>query len=94
MSIQERKSGRLFVSPVWNDQGMKDLSGTKTRQFFFSYVCNSKIIKELFAHTLNRITVRVRRVSSTAAVVNAELIDWLRREQKKKTTRNEETRRE
>ena len=91
MSIQERKSGRLFVSRGWNDQGMKDLSGTKTRQSFFSYVCNSKIIKELFASTLNRITASVRCVCSTAVVVNAKLLDWLRREQIKKTMRNAET---
>ena len=47
------------------------------------------MIKELFAPTLNRITVMVRCVSSMAVVVNAEL-DWLRRE---KTERNGEERR-
>ena len=52
---------------------------------FFSYVCNSKIIKEMLAPTLNRIAVRVKCVSSTAVVVNAELLDRLRREQTKKT---------
>ena len=45
------------------------------------------MIIELFASTLNRITAIVRCVSS----VNAELLDWLRREQTQKTMRNEET---
>ena len=42
------------------------------------------MIIELFASTLNRITAIVRCVSS----VNAELLDWLRREQTQKTMRN------
>ena len=46
----------------------------KIRHIFFSYVCNSKTIKELFASTLNGITVRVKCVSSTIAVLNARLV--------------------
>ena len=40
---------------------------------FFSYVCNSKTIKELSASTLNGITARVRCVSSMIVVLNAKL---------------------
>ena len=39
---------------------------------FFSYVCNSKKIKELFASTLNGITASVRCVSSMIVVLNAK----------------------
>ena len=39
----------------------------------FSYVCNDKKIKELFASTLNRITTSVRCVSSIRVVLNAKL---------------------
>ena len=46
----------------------------KIRHIFFSYVCNCKTIKELFASTLNGITVRVKCVSSTIAVLNARLV--------------------
>ena len=45
----------------------------------FSFVCNSKKIKELFVPNLNGITARVRCVSSTTVVVNAKLHDRLRR---------------
>ena len=40
---------------------------------FFSYVCNGKRIKELFASTLDRITASVRCVSSIIVVLNAKL---------------------
>ena len=50
----------------------------------FSYVCNSKKIKELFAPTLNKITARDRCVSFTTVVANAQLFDWLRRMRTKK----------
>ena len=38
---------------------------------FFSYVCNDKKIKELFASTLDRIPISVRCVSSMKIVSNA-----------------------
>ena len=38
---------------------------------FFSYVCNGKKIKELFASTLDRIPISVRCVSSMIVVSNA-----------------------
>ena len=44
----------------------------ETRQ----YVCNSKTIKELFALTLDGITVRVRCVSSTTVAQIAKSLDW------------------
>ena len=44
-------------------------TGTKTRQIFFSYVCNGKGIEELFASALNGITASVRCVSSITPVV-------------------------
>ena len=39
---------------------------------FFSYVCNGKKIKELFASTLDRIPISVRCVSSMILVLNAK----------------------
>ena len=49
------------------------LTGTETWQFFFSYVCHGKKIKELFDSTLNRITASVRCVSFIIVVLNAKL---------------------
>ena len=40
---------------------------------FFSYVCNDKKIKELFASTFNGITASVRCASSMIVVLNAKL---------------------
>ena len=40
---------------------------------FFSYVCNGKKIKKLFASTSNGITVSVGCVSSIIIVLNAKL---------------------
>ena len=57
------------------DQGVIDSIGMETRRYFFSYVCNSKKIKELFASILNSIAVSVRWVSSTQVVLNAKLAD-------------------
>ena len=39
---------------------------------FFSYVCNGKKIKELFASTLDRTPISVRCVSSIIVVLNAK----------------------
>ena len=39
---------------------------------FFSYVCNGKKIKELFASTLNRIPASVSCVSAMIVVLNAK----------------------
>ena len=40
---------------------------------FFSYVCNGKKFKELFASTLNGVTASVRYVSSMIVVPNGKL---------------------
>ena len=40
---------------------------------FFSYVCNGKTIKELFAFTLNGSTASVRCMSSIIVVLNVKL---------------------
>ena len=62
---------------------------------FFSYVCNSKIIKELFSSTLNGITACVRCVSSIIVVLNAKLTRFVAAHaNKKKTVRNDKARRE
>ena len=59
---------------------------------FFSYVCNSKKIKELFASTLDRIPVSVRCVSSMTVVLNAKFSLLLAAHANKKTGRTEEAR--
>ena len=41
---------------------------------FFSYVCNGKKIKELFAPTLNGNPTSVRCVSSIIVVLNAKFV--------------------
>ena len=40
---------------------------------FFSYVCNDKKIKELFASTLDRIPISVRCVSSMIVVLYTKI---------------------
>ena len=59
----------------------------------FSYVCNGKKIKELFASTLNGIPASVRCVSSMIVVLNATFARLLAA-QTTKTVRNEEARQE
>ena len=44
---------------------------------FFSYVCNGKKIKELFASTLDRMPISVRCVSSMIVVLNAKLTELI-----------------
>ena len=50
---------------------------------FFSYVCNGKKIKELFAYTLDRIPISVRCVSSMIAVLTINFRCCVRRTQTK-----------
>ena len=59
---------------------------------FFSYVCNGKKIKELFASTLDRIPISVRCVSSMIVVLNAKFALLLATHANKKTVRTEEAR--
>ena len=59
---------------------------------FFSYVCNGKKIKELFASTLDGIPVSVRCVSSIIVVLNAKFILLRATHSNKKPVRTEEAR--
>ena len=59
---------------------------------FFSYVCNGKKIKELFASTLDRIPISVRCVSSMIVVPNAKFALFLAAHATKYTMRTEEAR--
>ena len=52
------------------NQGIIDMNRNSAN--FFSYVCNGKKIKELFASTLDRIPISVRCVSSMIVVLNAK----------------------
>ena len=54
-------------------QGIINMNRNGNSANFFSYVCNGKKIKELFASTLNEITASVRCVSSIIVVLNAKL---------------------
>ena len=58
-------------------QGIIHMNRNGNLAIFFSYVCNGKNIKELFASTLNGIAASVTCVSSTLAVLNARSPDWL-----------------
>ena len=54
------------------NQGIIDMNRNGNLANFFSYVCNGKKIKELFASSLNRITASVRYVPSIIVVLNAK----------------------
>ena len=53
-------------------QGIINMNRNGNSAIFFSYVCNGKKIKELFASTLDRIPISVRCRSSMIAVSNAK----------------------
>ena len=72
-------------------QGIINCKGTETWQFLFSYVCNDKTIKELFASTLNGITAGVRCVSSMIVILYAKFTRLLAAHANKKD--NEKRRR-
>ena len=60
---------------------------------FFSYVCNDKKIKELFASTLDGIPIiPVRSVSSMIVVLNAKLTRLIAAHANKKEKRRSPTR--
>ena len=92
--IKERlivvKSGHQSCSAV--TQGIIDMNWNGNSANFFSYVCNSKKIKELFAFTLDRIPISVKCVSFMIFVLNLNLPYYLRRTQTKNTARTEEVR--
>ena len=75
-------------------QGIININRNENSVNFFSYVCNSKKIKELFASTLNGIPASVRCVSSMIVVLNDKFADYLRCRRTKKTVRNEKARQE
>ena len=57
----------------WFSQGIIDMNRNGNSAKFFSYVCNGKKNKRLFASTLNGIPISVRCVSSMIVVLNAKL---------------------
>ena len=59
---------------------------------FFSYVCNGKKSKELFASTLNGIPISVRCLSSMIVVINGKFASLLAAHANKKAVRTEEAR--
>ena len=59
---------------------------------FFSYVCNGKKIKELFASTLDRIPISVRCVSFMIDVLNAKFALLRAAQANKNTVGTEEVR--
>ena len=59
---------------------------------FFSFVCNGKKIKELFASTLDRIPISVRCVFSIIVVLNDKFALLLAAHANKNTIRTEEAR--
>ena len=61
---------------------------------FFSYVCNDKKSKELFASFLNGIPISVICVSSMIFVFNAKFSRLLAAHTNKKPVRTDETRQE
>ena len=71
-------------------QGIINMNRNGNSANFFSYVCNGKKIKELFASALNGIAISVRCVSSMIVVLNAKFARLLT--QTKKTVRTEEAR--
>ena len=73
------------------DQGIINMNRNGNSAIFFSYVCNGKKIKELFASILNRKPASVKCVSSMIVVLNAKFVRLLAA---KKTVRNEEARQE
>ena len=65
MFIFKSASQRESLSKIKaSEQGIIDMNRNENSANFFSYVCNSKKIKELFASTLDRIPISVRCVSS------------------------------
>ena len=61
---------------------------------FFSYVCNGKKIKELFASTLNEIAASVRCVSSIIVVLNTKLTRLIAAHANNKHSEKQKVRRE
>ena len=77
--------------PCNGNQGIINMNRNGNLANFFSYVCNGKKIKELFASTLNEIPAVVRCVSSMIIILNATFARLLEAHANiKKTERKEE----
>ena len=61
----------------WSKQGIINMNRNGNSTNFFSYVCNGKKIKELFASTLNRKPASVKCVSFMIVVLNAKFVRLL-----------------
>ena len=68
----EKKKGDNSKTRVSTHQGIINMNRNGNSAIFFSYVCNGKSIKELFASTLNGIPISVRCVSSMIVVLYAK----------------------
>ena len=75
-------------------QGIIDMNRNGNSANFFSYVCNGKKIKELFASTLNGITASVRCVHSIIVVLNAKLTRLIAAHTNKNHSEKQKVRRE
>ena len=83
----------MYVSCVLlNLVSIKCFSVRNKSANFFSYVCNGKKVKELFASTLNGVTASVRCVSSIIVVLNAKLTRLIAAPQTQRTVRNKKVR--
>ena len=63
-------SRQLHLCSVYY-QGIINMNRNRNSANFFSYVCNDKKIKELFASILNGTPISVRFVPSMKVVLNA-----------------------
>ena len=72
MAISNKKLEKSECFPVFSNASFnKELQTNRNGNsaIFLSYVCNGKIIEELFASTLNGVTASVRCVSSSMFVI-------------------------
>ena len=94
--VHDEESGwsRLTLKLSVIDQRIINMNRNGNSANLFSYVCNDKKIKELFASSLNRITASVRCVSSIIVVLNAKLIRLIAVHANRNPVRNKKARRE
>ena len=85
------KGDNSHIQTVYS-QGIIDMNRNGNSAKFFSYVCNGKKIKELFASTLDRIPISVRCVSSMTAVFHNKFALLLAAHANKNTRRTEKAR--
>ena len=68
-ACKDHEVDMITIMPL---QGIIDMNKNGNLTNFFSYVCNGKKSKELFASTSNRIPISVTCVSSMTVVLNAK----------------------